>query len=261
MSQEASLQELTRAAKNRILVLEEQIPQLQRERGDLDARIADLDSQLTQLRALIGGSPVSEPPSNVLQLRVSSSDLADRVVGMLREMRRPMHYREIEAALRKRGQYAGGGQDPANALLATYFNDPRLRRVSRGTYAPRTTPSDGSDERRASEPRYLNRKIRGFSLNGNHQEVSTFKDLLMSVIRYCEAKHPVDFERVLTLRGTKRPYFSRDPQDLRSPAFIGRSGIYVEANLSADDIVKRCREVLEVSGEDPRSLKIDSSAA
>ncbi len=59
---------------------------------------------------------------------------ADMVVAYLEEIGKPAHYREIYEALSSRGVKVGG-KDPANTLLARYFNDPRLTRVGRGTYA------------------------------------------------------------------------------------------------------------------------------
>jgi len=66
-----------------------------------------------------------------------------------------MHYREIERELRARGQVMLGGQDPANTLLARYFDDERLYRPSRGTYAlrewSRTARSVGARRTRKSK--------------------------------------------------------------------------------------------------------------
>jgi hypothetical protein len=64
-------------------------------------------------------------------------DAADLVVKLLSEIKRPLHYREIESELRARNWYIAGGADPANTLLAKYFDDARLYRPSRGVYAIR----------------------------------------------------------------------------------------------------------------------------
>ena len=61
-------------------------------------------------------------------------DTAGAVVQLLSERDTPMHYREIYQELSSRGIDAGG-KDPAKTMLARYFNDQRLQRVRRGTYA------------------------------------------------------------------------------------------------------------------------------
>ena len=73
------------------------------------------------------------PPSTVGQRGRPSP--ADLVVALLREVGIPLHYREIERRLRESGKFEAGGKDPADTLLARFFNDARLHRIRRGTYA------------------------------------------------------------------------------------------------------------------------------
>jgi len=118
----------------------------------LEADIAALDSQIEQLRsrrnalneelsllrALLGRKQEAEETGATMPRPASGSkSVADMVVTLLNEVGRPLHYREIERELRARGLIAVGGQDPANTLLARFFNDERLYRPSRGTYALR----------------------------------------------------------------------------------------------------------------------------
>ena len=63
----------------------------------------------------------------------SSSDL----VFELLQLRGPLHFRKIEEILRDEFGVQVSGADPANTLLARYYNDPRLYRPKRGTYAIR----------------------------------------------------------------------------------------------------------------------------
>lgn len=106
----------------------------------LDAANAEIDRLATKrdslkeeaghLRALLGitaealPSVVNEPDASI----------ADLVVQLLKDESKPMHYREIAAALEARHAIAANGKNPANTLLARYFDDPRLYRPSRGTY-------------------------------------------------------------------------------------------------------------------------------
>ena len=64
-------------------------------------------------------------------------DASDLVVKLFEEVQHPLHFREIEKELRARNWYVARGNDPANTLLAKYFDDERLYRPSRGVYAIR----------------------------------------------------------------------------------------------------------------------------
>ncbi len=132
---------------------EDQFLALAAERANrLEADIGSLDSQIEELRsrrevlheelgllqALLGRKRQAEElPTPVSRTPSPSGSDADKVVFLLANVGKPMHYREIERELRARGQLAVGGQDPANTLLARYFDDERLYRPSRGTYALR----------------------------------------------------------------------------------------------------------------------------
>ena len=70
-------------------------------------------------------------------------------------------------------------------------------------------------------------------------------------------KRRVDFERVFNLRGHKREYFSRDYKIVRQPKEIADSGIYVETHLSANAIIQRCNELLDLFGYPKNTLEIE----
>lgn len=130
---EREAQEFHALAKQRLDRLVEERRQVADRMADLQVRIDAIDEEIEHLRALISpqthAEEVSTSPTGVA--------VADAVVALLEETREPMHYRDIEAELRKRGQAFGTGANPANALLARYFNDPRLYRPRRGTYGLR----------------------------------------------------------------------------------------------------------------------------
>ena len=60
--------------------------------------------------------------------------------------------------------------------------------------------------------------------------------------------HTDEFERVLSLMGRKRPYFTRNPHELREPAGLEGTDIYVEVNLSANKTVSLVADVLSLFG-------------
>ena len=69
--------------------------------------------------------------------------------------------------------------------------------------------------------------------------------------------HRSNFDRVLTLQGRKRPYFSKNPDELRIPEKIEGSDIFVEINLSANSIVKMCIDVLSLFGYSEEDFNIE----
>jgi hypothetical protein len=61
----------------------------------------------------------------------------------------------------------------------------------------------------------------------------------------------------LDLHGKTRPYFSKNAVELRKPHRLAASDIFVETNLSANNIVGIIRVLLEKLGHDPNSLRIE----
>ena len=115
-------------------LLRERAP-LEEQLRHLEQRRAEIDEQVGYIDALLGeelGSDDSNTPE-----ATPSSHTADLVVELLREVGHPLHYRDIEKELRARGVLRVEGKNPANTLLARFFNDPRLYRPSRGTYSLR----------------------------------------------------------------------------------------------------------------------------
>jgi len=126
--------------------IEADIRHLEQRKGQIDEHIAHIDALLGQEA---GDAQANVP---VVAKPTGSSPTADLVVELLREVGRPLHYREIEEELRARGKLRVEGKNPANTLLARFFNDSRLYRPARGTYALRngsTAKSVGTKRKRS----------------------------------------------------------------------------------------------------------------
>lgn len=104
---------------------------------------------------------------------------------------------------------------------------------------------------------YTNRRPLAYTFMGERYPVSTFKDILMGLCHALYQAHASDFNRVLTLRGRKRAYFSQDFKGMTSPQEIPGSGIYAETNLSANNIMDRCNELLGLFGYSRDQLRVD----
>ena len=99
---------------------EQQVSAEQAKRDGLASQLADLD------RLLTGESDNADVPD------APRAD-ADAVLEVLVDRGKPMHFRDIYAALADVG-FKVGGADPASTLLTRFYDDGRLERVARGTY-------------------------------------------------------------------------------------------------------------------------------
>lgn len=142
-------------------------------------------------------------------------------------------------------------------------NDVLRRELKIGTPKPKTGDRPTSDRvRLAPDKDYSYQRIKGFRLDWFHKDgkeaaCSSFADMLKTLSGYLWLRHMDKFAKVaLELHGKRRPYFSRNPADLRKPYQLPASDIFIETNLSANNIVAIGRVLLEKLGHDPDSLTI-----
>ena len=84
----------------------------------------------------------------------------------------------------------------------------------------------------------------------------------MKIVNLIASNHKEEFDKVLNLRGRRRPYFSKNPSELRSPERISNTEIFLETNLSANRVVRLSRKVLELFGygEDDLSIEVRANS-
>ena len=70
------------------------------------------------------------------------------------------------------------------------------------------------------------------------------------------SNHREQFDKLLRLRGRKRPYFTRNYNELRKPKRVDKTDIYVETNLSANQIVNLSKSIIELFGYKEENLSI-----
>ena len=114
---------------------------------------------------------------------------------------------------------------------------------------PREKPKEGES--------YTGRSIVSFTFKGARYEVRSWRDMLIQMCNIMFTAHRDRFEQVLNLVGRKRPYFTKNPYELRSPEKITGTDIYVEVNLSANSIVKICRDLISLFGYSKDDLSIE----
>jgi len=104
---------------------------------------------------------------------------------------------------------------------------------------------------------YTGKSISSFTFRGTQYKVQTWKDMLIQICHIMFTTHRDSFEQVLSLVGRKRPYFTRNQDELRIPEKINGTDIYVEINLSANSIVKLSMDVLSLFGYTREDLSIE----
>lgn len=100
------------------------------------------------------------------------------------------------------------------------------------------------------------KKVSAFKFNHQTYEVRYWKNVLCRISEILYQTHRSDFNQVLTLKGRKRPYFTKDESLLREPKIIEGTDIYAETGLSANSIIKLCHDVIALFGYTKTDLKI-----
>ena len=116
-------------------------------RGDFEAEFSVLTRNrmalqgeirtIRELQARMAGKIVEEysgPESGLSWDEDWGRNAADKVVKLLQNVGRPLHYREIYNRLNALGVLNSRSATPAEALLRNFYKDKRLFRPRRGTY-------------------------------------------------------------------------------------------------------------------------------
>ena len=106
---------------------------------------------------------------------------------------------------------------------------------------------------------YNGTKIVRFTFHGQTYGPCPWTRLLITLAEQLHQLHPSEFQKVLELRGTKNPYFSCNRQDMRNARLIGDSGYFAEADLTPNEIVRRCHALLTLFGYSPDDLQIETA--
>jgi len=137
-------------------------------------------------------------------------------------------------------------QDHIHRFIPVYgVKRPEGKKDGSGDQQGRGSRPDNAEEVSLSA-NHTHKSILAFTFEGTRYPVRSWANLLPRVCEAIYAKHGDDFERVLELKGHKRPYFSRDPEDLYDAREVANTGIYAECWLSANDAARRVRKVLKL---------------
>lgn len=105
---------------------------------------------------------------------------------------------------------------------------------------------------------YIGKSVTAFTFKNTKYDVRFWKDILIKICSLMNSIHRNNFERVLNLQGRKRPYFTKNANELRIPEKIEGTDIFVEINLSANSIVKMSLDILSLFGYSEEDFTIEA---
>lgn len=150
------------------------------------------------------------------------------------------------------------GYKPDNETIEQFLMNISEVSIQSRKETPTTIHSLSTQRPYRSLESYTGKSIISFTFQGNKYSVRSWKEMLIKICELMLSAHRTQFDKVLNLAGRKRPYFTRNPNELRNPERINNTDIYVETNLSANSIVKLSRNILSLFGyqDDDLSLEI-----
>ena len=150
------------------------------------------------------------------------------------------------------------GYKPDNEMVEQFLAEVSQKAVIQpGRKVPTTVQLSSGQISRPSSENYTGKSIEAFTFKGVRYSVRSWKEMLIKITNLMLSAHREQFDRVLNLKGRKRPYFTRNPNELRSPERIDSTEIYVETNLSANSIVKLSKSIIMLFGYRENDISIE----
>ena len=87
-----------------------------------------------------------------------------------------------------------------------------------------------------------------FEFDGKKYEVKFWKDMLPKVCAIMASRHTDRLENILTIKGDKHTYFSRNPDELKSPELIEGADIYVRTDFHKGMLLHVSKKVISLFG-------------
>ena len=87
-----------------------------------------------------------------------------------------------------------------------------------------------------------------FVFDGKKYEVKFWKDMLPKVCAIMASRHTDRLENILTIKGDKHTYFSRNPDELKSPELIEGTDIYVRTDFHKGMLLHVSKKVISLFG-------------
>jgi hypothetical protein len=104
---------------------------------------------------------------------------------------------------------------------------------------------------------YTGQSITSFHFLEKYYSVKNWREVLTKAVEVI-LERSGDKEKILSITGKKRPYFSYNSSLLREPKELKTTGkkLFVETNLNANNIVGILKDVMELYGYDDKDLRL-----
>lgn len=154
---------------------------------------------------------------------------------------------EFLAVQRNDQEQKPGAKQNAKAAPAVFQTDPKTSKPSARNHV--ALPGTGAS--------FTNTRPSAYTFLGERHAVSTYKEILLGLSARIFELHRDDFDRVFTLRGNKRAYFSGDSDGMKAPALIPGTKVYVETNQNANSMMERCQDLLALFGHSSNDFSVE----
>lgn len=151
------------------------------------------------------------------------------------------------------------GYNPEHSIVENFLAS-YVRKIEVGVKVPKKVLREKNSIIKISSKKkesYTGSSIVSFNFRGKEYKVKYWIEMLKEICNIMLTLHRNRFEQVLNLVGRKRPYFTKNKDELRIPGRIKGTDIYVELNLSANSIAKLSKDVISLFGYDSEDLSIE----
>ena len=141
---------------------------------------------------------------------------------------------------------------PPSTSLEAEISDSKVKPTSTASENIRNNENTGKLES------YTDKSIKSFTFIGHSHIVRAWDEVLPILCDYLASTHEKDFEKVLWISDSQKPYFSRYSDQLRIPEKIKETDIYVETRMNPDEVAKTANKLIETFGYSQDDLSIDA---
>jgi predicted type IV restriction endonuclease len=104
---------------------------------------------------------------------------------------------------------------------------------------------------------YTGKTILSFTLKGTRYEVKSWKTMFLKFCEVVFPKNKDDLDVLFTLSKPGKEYFSKNPYQLLTCEKIAGTGMYVDVNLTAREVVDLSQRILHLLGYEENSLALE----
>ena len=104
---------------------------------------------------------------------------------------------------------------------------------------------------------FTGKSILSFTFKGTRHEVRSWKAMFLKFCEVLFSKHKDDLDVLFTLSKPGKEYFSRNPYQLLTCEKIAGTGMYVDVNLTAREVVDLSEKMLHLLGYEDNALSLE----